>query len=210
MRGDDFIRSTGNLAFVNWMLKFSVFGLTVAVVGLTVAVVVMTRKADEQKPLPIFIDRTTGVAEPVNWNVIDAAGEKRSPVEIEDFTRNLMGEMYTYNKFTVQTNMKKAFDLATVEAGGQMKAALNLGNRADILARNGQGLVDVQSVSIIESTPSIKVQVIFTKKVVDLDGNLVSSERALAVLKIKPIKRYATNAHGLAVIEYSENQYKGE
>ena len=208
-QANEFVHAHGNLAFVNLILKYAVLVLGIAVTCLSVLVILLGNKARDQKPLPIFIDRVSGEAVPVDWAAVDAEGEDRVLAEVEDFVRNTLHDMYTYNKHTVRSNLENVFKVSTPQAGAQIKASLDLAERADAIARNGQGLCKVQSVTVLEGGSSIRVQVILEKEVVNLSGELDGSSRVIALIRLKPIKRQVGNAHGLAVVEYAENEYEG-
>jgi len=161
---DDFIRSTGNLAFVNLFLKYTVAVLGLAVLGLTIYLIHLSGKVGQVKALPIYVNTITGETKPVDFSVIDAQGRKRLPAEIENFTRMYLDALYTYNKLTVKSNMDQAFFCTAPDGLAQVKECLGLAQRADIISRGGQGLCEILGVSIMGTTPNITVQSVFKKK----------------------------------------------
>jgi len=205
---DDFIRSTGNLAFVNLFLKYAVIVLGLAVLGLTICLIHLSGKVGQVKPLPIYVNTITGETKPVDFSVIDAQGRERLPAEIENFTRTYMDNLYTYNNLTVKSNMDRAFCRTAPDGLAQVKECLGLAQRADIISRGGQGLCEILGVSIMGTTPNITVQAVFKKKLFGFNDEMVSESTYVAIIKMKPIARQVQNAHGLAVVEYSENLFK--
>jgi len=205
---DDFIRSTGNLAFVNLFLKYAVAVLGLAVLGLTFCLVHLSGKVGQVKPLPIYVNTVTGETKPVDFAVSDARGSGRLPAEIENFTRMYLDNLYTYNKLTVKSNMDRAFFCTAPDGLAQVKWSLGLAQRADFISRGGQGLCEVLSVSIMGTKPNIAVQAVFRKKLFGFNDDIVSESTHVSIIKIKPIARQVQNAHGLAVVEYSENLFK--
>jgi len=207
-RGDDFIRSTGHLAFVNLFLKYAVFVLGLVCLGLTVSLVLLSRHVGEVKPLPIYVNAVTGEARPVDFQAIDARGQERLPVEVEAFVRAYLGSLYTYNRLTVRSNLDEAFAKTAPDAQGQVKRCADLPARADIIGRSGQGLCQVLSVSITESKPNLAVQAIFQKTVLAANDESIQDRRHLAVLRLKVVGRTVANAHGLVVVEYNESEFQ--
>jgi len=207
-RGDDFIRSTGHLAFVNLFLKYAVFVLGLVCLGLIVSLVLLSRHVGEVKPLPIYVNAVTGEARPVDFQAIDARGQERLPVEVEAFVREYLGSLYTYNRLTVRSNLDEAFAKTAPDAQGQVKRCADLPARADIIGRSGQGLCQVLSVSITESRPNLAVQAIFQKTVLAANDESIQDRRHLAVLRLKVVGRTVANAHGLVVVEYNESEFQ--
>ena len=207
-RGDDFIRSTGNLAFVNLFLKYAVFILGLVCLGLVVSLGLLSRHVGEIKPLPIYVNAVTGEARPVDFQAIDARGQERLPVEVEAFVREYLGSLYTYNRLTVRSNLDEAFTRTAPDAQGQVKLCADLPGRADLIGRSGQGLCQVLGVSITESKPNLAVQAIFRKTVLAANDEPVQDRRYLAVLRLKVAGRTVANAHGLVVVEYNESEFQ--
>ncbi|HOB54235.1 MAG TPA: VirB8/TrbF family protein [Acidobacteriota bacterium] len=205
---DDFIRATGHLAFVNLFLKYAVAVLGLACLGLSGALVLVSRHVGEVKPLPIFINTLTGQARPVDFQAVDARGQERLPVEVEAFVREYVGQLYTYNRLTVKSNLEQAFRCTAPDALGQVRHCADLPGRADTIARSGQGVCAVVSVSIMQAQPNLSVQAIFRKKVLTPADEVASEGQYLALLRLKVVPRTVANAHGLVVVEYNENEFQ--
>lgn len=202
---DDFIRSTGHLAFVNLFLKYAVAVLGLAVLALTGCLVYLSGEVGQVRPLPIYINTLTGEAKPVDFSVIDAQGRERLPAEIEHFVRRYLDCLYTFTRLTVKSNLDQAAAGTAPAAWPQVKAAVDLARRADRVAADAQGLCEILSVSIMTTRPNVRVQAVFTKKVFGPQDDVAAESTHIAFLTLKPIARQVQNAHGLAVVEYSEN-----
>jgi hypothetical protein len=91
----------------------------------------------------------------------------------------------------------------------QIKEAINLAHRSELMARNAQGVVEIRSFLITETQPLLKVQLYFQAKAVSQTTTEVLEEGQFqTVLLIKPIKRSQRNPHGLIVLEYRQSQFK--
>jgi len=207
---DDFIRSSGNLAFVNTWLKLIVLVLFLTALLLGGALAVKIVEGRTERVVPIVINQATGDALAVDFSVIDAAGEQRAPIEIRKFSEDFLGQLFTYNRFTVRTNLESVVKWAAPEALVQVKEAVNLAHRSELMARNAQGVVEIRSVLITEIRPVLKVQVYFQTKALSQTTELLEEGLYQTVLLIKPIKRSQRNPHGLIVLEYRQSQFKEE
>jgi len=205
---DDFIRSSGNLAFVNTWLKLIVLLLFVVSMVLGVALLIKMIDSRTEHVVPIVINQVTGDAIPVDYSVIDAAGEERAPVEIRKFAEDFLQELYTYNRFTVKTKLESVVKWATREALVQVKQAINLAHRSELIGRNAQGIAEVRNFLITETRPLVKVQIYFLAKAVSPSNELIEEGQYLAVLHIRPVKRSQRNPHGLILIEYRQSIFK--
>jgi len=89
---DDFIRSSGNLAYVNTWLKL--FALVLLLVCLLLGAALLVKIVDDRTEhvVPIVINQAMGDAIPVDYRVVDAAGEERSPVEVRRFCEDFLTE----------------------------------------------------------------------------------------------------------------------
>ena len=89
---DDFIRSSGNLAYVNTWLKL--FALLLLLVCLLLGAAVSVKIVDDRTEhvVPIVINQAMGDAIPVDDRVVDATGEERSPVEARRFCEDFLTE----------------------------------------------------------------------------------------------------------------------
>ncbi len=205
---DDFIRSTGNLAFTNLILKYCVLALGLVAVGECVALIFISREAGKVRTVPIFVDRLSGDARPVDFSVVDAQGAERVPAEVQAYTLGLVNFAYVFNRFTVKSNLEKVLALSTPEAGTQIKNAMRMAERADAVTRGHQGLVEVLSYACHETKPNIRVQVIFRKKEITDADETALDQKCLAFVKYKPVPRTVENPHGLVVIEYNETPFQ--
>lgn len=205
---DDFIRSSGNLAFVNTWLKLIVLVLFLTALLLGAVLAVKIVEGRTERVLPIVINQATGDALAVDFSAIDAAGEQRAPVEIRKFCEDFLGELFTYNRFTVKTNLESVVKWATPEALVQIKEAVNLAHRSELMTRNAQGVVEIRGVLITETQPVLRVQVYFQTKALSQSTEVLEEGQFQTVLLIKPIKRSQRNPHGLIVLEYRQSQFK--
>lgn len=204
---DDFIRSSGNLAYVNAWLKLIALVLTLVCLMLGGSLLVKIIDGRAEHVVPIVINQATGDAITVDYQVIDAAGEERSPFEVRKFCEDFLAEAYTYNRFTVKTKLESIARWTAPEALTQVREALNLSHRAELIGRNAQGLAEITSFLITETKPLLKTQVYFHAKVFSPADEIVEEGDFLAVLLIKPVKRSARSPHGLIVIEYRQSPF---
>ena len=204
---DDFIRSSGNLAYVNTWLKLIALVLLVVCLLLGIALFVKIVDGRTEHVVPIVVNQTTGDAHPVDYRVVDAAGEERSPIEVRRFCEEFLTEAFTYNRFTVKTNLESIARWTAPEALIQVQEALRLPRRAELMARSAQGLMTLSSVLITETKPSLKVQAYFEAKALSPGDEVIEQGKFLAVLVIKPVKRSTRNPHGLIVIEYRQSAF---
>ena len=207
---DDFIRASGNLAYVNTWLKLIALVLLLVILALGAAFILEIADSKAEHVVPIVINQATGDAVAVDYSVIDAAGEERAPVEVRKFCEDFLSEAYTYNRFTVKTNLESIARWTAPEALIQVREAMNLPRRAELIARNAQGLVDFRNFLIIETKPLLKVQAYFHVKALSQVDEIMEEGNFLAVLLIKPIKRAMRNPHGLIVIEYRQSTFQNK
>ena len=205
---DDFIRSSGNLAYVNTWLKL--VGLVLFLVCLLLGTALLIRILDSRAEhiVPIVINQANGDAIPVDFQVLDAAGEERSPIEVRKFSEDFLRELYTFNRFTVKTNLDAVIKWTTPEALRQVKEAINLPRRAELIASSAQGLAELQNFIITEAQPLIKVQAYFKAKAISQRDVVIEENQFLAVMLIKPVKRSQRNPHGLIILEYRQSPFK--
>ena len=205
---DDFIRSAGNLAYTSTWLKAIAFVLLIISLVMTgfAAVLIIDRRAEHV--VPIVINEATGDALAVDYRVTDAAGEERAPVEVRKFCEDFISDAFTFNRFTVRSNLDKLANHATPEAMSQIRESLNLSRRSEQITRNAQGLVEITSFMIIESRPALRTQVYFRTRVFNGMGDLIEENNWLSVMAIRPVRRSARNPHGLIVIEYRQNPFR--
>ncbi len=204
---DDFIRASGNLAYVNTWLKLIALVLLVISLLLGTALTIKIVDGRTEHVVPIVINQATGDAIPVDYRVVDAAGEERSPVEVRKFCEDFLADAYTYNRFTVKTNVEFLARWTAPEALTQVREAMNLPHRAELIGRNAQSLAEVRNLLITETKPLLSVQVYFHVKAVSPADELIEEGDYLAVLIIKPVKRSVRSPHGLIVIEYRQSSF---
>ena len=205
---DDFIRSSGNLAYVNTWLKLIAFVLVLISLALGTALIIKIIDGRAEHVVPIVINQATGDALAVDYRVIDAAGEDRSPFEVRKFCEDFLAEAYTFNRFTVKTNLETIARWTAPESLAQVREAINLAHRAELLSKNAQGLSEITSFLITETKPLLKAQVYFHSKAFSGSDEVIEEGNYLAVLVIKPIRRSARSPHGLVVIEYRQSPFQ--
>jgi hypothetical protein len=207
---DDFIRSSGNLAYVNTWLKMVALMLLLVCLMLGAGLLVKIIDGRAEHVVPIVINQATGDAIAVDYRVVDAAGEERSPFEVRKFCDDFLAEAYTYNRYTVKTKLESIARWAVPEALTQVREALNLPHRAELIGRNAQGLVELSSFLITETKPLLKVQAYFHVKAFSPTDEIIEEGNFLAVLVIKPVKRSTRSPHGLIVIEYHQSPFQNK
>jgi hypothetical protein len=207
---DDFIRSSGNLAYVNTWLKMVALVLLLVCLMLGAALLIKIIDGRAEHVVPIVINQSTGDAIAVDYRVIDAAGEDRSPFEVRKFCEDFLAEAYTYNRYTVKTKLESIARWTVPEALTQVREALNLPHRSELIGRNAQGLAELTSFLITESKPLLKVQAYFHIKAFSSSDEIIEEADYLAVLIIKPVKRSTRSPHGLLVIEYRQSSFQNK
>jgi hypothetical protein len=207
---NDFIRSSGNLAYVNTWLKLIAISLLLACLMLSGALTVKVIEGRSEKVVPIVLNPATGDAIPVDYEVVDASGEGRSPVEVRKFCEDFLAEAYTFNRFTVKTNLESIARWAAPEALAQIREAMDLPKRAQLIARNAQSLAEFHNFLITETKPLLKVQIYFSVKVLSQTDDATEEGSFLAVMAIKPVKRSLRSPHGLFVIEYRQSLFQNK
>ena len=207
---DDFIRSSGNLAYVNTWLKLVSLVLILVCLMLGAALLVKIIDGRTEHIVPIVVNQATGDAIAVDYRVIDAAGEERSPFEVRKFCEDFLAEAYTYNRFTVKTKLESIARWTAPEALTQVREALNLSHRAELIGKNAQGLGELTSFLVTETKPLLKAQVYFHVKVCSPSDEIIEEGNFLAVLAIKPVKRSVRTPHGLMVIEYRQSPFQNK
>ncbi len=207
---DDFIRASGNLAYVNTWLKLISMVLLLVSLMLAGALTVKIIDGRTEKIVPIVLSPATGDAIPVDYRVVDAAGEERSPIEVRKFCEDFLAEAYTYNRFTVKTNLDSIARWTVPESLAEVREAMGLPRRAELIARNAQSLAEITNILITESKPLLKVQAYFSVKVLSLTDEVTEQGHFLAVMALKPVKRSTRSPHGLIVIEYRQSSFQNK
>ena len=201
---DDLLHVWGNAYAGLILYKAATVILAIVTVALSFCMVILAQKANDVKPLPIFIDRNTGIAEPVSFELIDAAGEKRYEVEVKDFVRNYLEDLYTFNVHTAKNNLEKCNKKTAGPAWSMVKEILLREKRTEMVDQGNQGLVEIKTLIVQSLEPEIAIQVVFKKVELSSSGN--ESAEFISVIKLQTVKRYEGNAHGLMVVEYRETK----
>jgi hypothetical protein len=207
---DDFIRSSGNLAYVNTWLKLVALILLLVSLMLGAALLIKIIDGRAEHVVPIVINQATGDALAVDYRVVDAVGEERSPFEVRKFCEDFLAEAFTYNRYTVKTKLESLARWTVPEALTQVRESLNLSRRAELIGRNAQGLAELTSFLITETKPVLKVQAYFHAKAYGSSDEIIEEGNFLSVFVIKPIKRSTRNPHGLIVIEYRQSPFQNK
>ena len=96
------------------------------------------------------------------------------------------------------------------EALTQVREAVNLPHRAELIGRNAESLAELTSFLITETKPLLKVQAYFHVKAFSPSDEIIEEGNYLAVLIIKPVKRSTRSPHGLIVIEYRQSPFQNK
>ncbi len=207
---DDFIRASGNLAYVNTWLKLICVILFLACITLGVALTVTMVDRRAEHVVPIVINQATGDAYAADYHVVDAAGEERTPIEVRKFCEDFLTEAYTYNRFTVKSKLESIARWTTPEALNQVRDAMNLPHRGELIARDAQSMAGIRSFLIPETKPQLRAQVYVHIKVLSPASEVIEEGNFLVILVIKPVKRTARSPHGLIVIEYEQSSFQNQ
>jgi len=76
-----FLKTVGNESFIIRVLLWVVTLLFTSVLVLSAAIVIQSKKLTNIKPLVVYVDRDTGIAEVREFAVVDARNEKRDDNE---------------------------------------------------------------------------------------------------------------------------------
>jgi hypothetical protein len=202
---DDLLHVWGNAYAGLLLYKAATVILAIVVITLSFSVVILAQKAKDVKPLPIFIDRNTGIAEPVAFELIDAAGEKRHETEVKDFVRNYLEDLFTFNIHTAKHNLERCDRRTTPQAWAAVKETLLKDRRMEMVDQDNQGLVEIKLLVIQSVEPEIAIQITF-KKILIMAGSNRQETEHVAIIKLHTVKRHEGNAHGLMVVEYRESK----
>jgi len=205
---DDFIFAWGNPRLVVFYQKLVIYTLIPVIIAMSILLIVLSTKVNEVTPLPIYIDREAGTARCVDYKVVDALGKERSPAEIKGFIEQFLLDFYTFNKFTIKSNLQKALVNCHQLVKDRAKELLKESKRIENLGSGRQGICEIGSILIMETKPDIKVQVMFSAKLLDGLGQLYSLINKRAVFRLKTIERNRAHAYGLYIIEYRETKEK--
>lgn len=202
----DYITAWGNHRLVNDVLKVMLLACIFVIVVLAGTVSYLAVKTSEQKPLPVFIDPYNGWAKPQKWEIVDASGDQRIANEIRRFSQDFIETLYTYNKFTVESNLRKVIELCDPEVKIIIRRYVESSDLPETVSRGGQGLCKVQTVIIQQNLPDLRVQIFFSKEI--HRGEIVDVDKSnyVAMMRIKTILRTFDNPHGLQIVEYRETE----
>jgi len=207
--GDDYIRSLGHSLFLVNMLKGVILVLATVIIAESLFLLTLLGKVSEVKPMPIFVDREAGTARVVDFSVIDAEGQKRVDSEIHDFVKDYVSNIYTFTKFTIESNLRRVLDQTSDEAQNMVKNVIYSSKRSESLTGGYQGICDINSISILEASSTIiRVQVVFIRKLISSQNEVSNQSKAVAAITLKVVLRQKNNAHGLYVVEYRESEIK--
>jgi hypothetical protein len=203
---NDYITAWGNHRLVNDILKMMLVVCLLVICVLAGTTAYLAVKTSEVKPLPVLIDPYNGWAKPQKWEIVDASGDARIPNEIRRFCQDFAETLYTYNKFTVESNLAKVIGLCDPQVAIIIRRYIEETGVPEVVSRGGQGLCRVQTVVIQNNLPDLRVQIYFTKEV--HRGEIVEVKKTshVAVMRIKTILRTFDNAHGMQVVEYRETE----
>jgi type IV secretory pathway component VirB8 len=202
------IKAHANIIFQNVFLKYILLVLTIVIVSLSGIVVYLVAKQRETKIQTIFVNTQTGAATQVNQETIDATGQKRHDSEIYAFVKEFLGNLYTFNRYTIKSNLENAFLVVATEAGGSVKMYWQLANKSDYLNSGYQGLCTVGNIIVLNTLPDLKVQVFFNRKVLNEGGQVVVDTEHVCIFRIKLVPRGNGNPHGFFITEYREESLK--
>lgn len=197
----DYFRGVGNLNFL-----FTVsFYLNIALVILLLLSIVhgfyLSSKVNSTEPLVVFVDRRSGIAAPVDFNVVDARGVKREHAEFHQFARAFIENLFTFNEYTSRSNLEKVDRVCSREVKQTIVRILKDEDRAALLRPGIQGLVEIEGSIITDQQPDVRLKVEFTRRI--LGGVEPFSENYLATLRIKTTVRDESNQFsGLYAAEF--------
>lgn len=205
---DQFIYAYGNSNIINFFLSSITILQMFVIICMGFVIINLTKKVNEQKVLPVFIDRISGSARPIDFDVIDASGKQREESEINDFCSDFISNLYTFNRLTVGSNLKKVLEVSNKNTVNSIRQYLQNSKRAEYINSDNQGIVNIKSIVILESNPTIVVQVFFERLILYHDGEIQEKYSKVSIIKLKTVLRSRGNAHGLYVIEYRETKYE--
>ena len=203
-----YILKEGEVGYANSWLVAIIILLTLISCVLAICLVLKTNQLGKENVIPIVINRATGDAIAIDFEVIDPVGEQRAPVEVRKFTEDFLENAFTFNRFTVRSNLDKVQNLSTPEALTRIRENLNLTQRSSYVNRNIQGMVEIQNYVVQETKPNIRVQVYFQTRLYSADGQVQEQRNWVSIITIGVIRRTARNPHGLIIYEYRQNPFK--
>jgi type IV secretory pathway component VirB8 len=197
----DYFKGVGSLHF---LFSFSFYVNIALVILLLIAIgdiFYLSSKVNSKEPLVVFVDKRSGIAAPVDFNVVDARGIKREHAEFHQFGRAFIENLFTFNEYTSRSNLRKVDNVCSAEVRKTIIRVLKDEDRAALLRPGIQGLVEIDGSIITDQQPDVRLKVEFTRKI--LGGPEPFTESYLASLRIKTtLRSEANNFSGLYVIEF--------
>lgn len=203
-----FLKTVGNESFIIRVLLWVVTLLFAAVLVLSAAVVIQSKKLTNIKPLVVYVDRDTGIAEAREFDVVDARNEKRNENETWIFVNEFIKNLYDYTNYSQLRNLKNAYLLCEKSVQQKIKEYFIRDGRPGRVKSDVIGLCEVESVFIMDTLPDLRVRVIFRKKVIQPGGSVILEKKIEAILRIKTVVRDRLNNHGLYITDYRETILK--
>jgi hypothetical protein len=201
----DQIKAISNLVFVNTYLKAVSFLLALLLLVSLGANMVLVVRQHEVRGETIFVNTETGNATIIDADLIDPSGEKRHEVEIQAFINDFLSNLYTFNKYTIKSNLENGLAVVAGSAANSVRLYWQTGTRADDVAAGYQGLCEISNVFILNGLPDLRVQIYFSKKLIGEGGTVRTDSRFAAVMRIRTVLRDRKNPHGFLIVEYRED-----
>jgi len=199
-----FLKTVGNETFIIRVLLWVVTILFTSVLVLAAAIVIQSKRLTNIKPLVVYVDRDTGIAEVREFAVVDARNEKRNDNEIWIFVNEFVKNLYDYTSFSQLRNLENAYVLCNKSVKQKVKEYFIRDGRPERVKSEVVGICDVKSVFIMDTLPDLRVRIIFVKKVIQAGGTLILEKKIEAVMRIKTVVRDRNNNHGLHITDYRE------
>lgn len=204
---ESFITAWGAPMVVNRYLIIVVAFLLISTITNAVTNVYLYMESLKVKPMVVLADVNTGKAVPIGFEVYNADGEKIPPAVIRRFCIDFIINLYTYNRYTIKTNLDMVLtqELCSEAVKNGVKLILKNEERWNKKEKGIQGLVTIKSVKIISMRPSLRVEVLFFKKEISTNSTLDRNDEFVGVFNLKTTKEITlNNPLGLHVVEYYE------
>lgn len=199
-----FIKTVGHESFIIKVLAWVIFLLFTCILVLGVAVVMQSKKITDIKPLVVYVDRDSGVATAKDYEVVDAAGQRRDEHETWIFVTDFLKNLYDYTRYSQVRNLESAYLLCHSSVQQKIKEYFIRDGMPGWVKSEVSGLCEVESVFIMDTLPDLRVRAIFKKQVMRPGGSRILDHRVEAVMRIKTIIRERHNPHGLYITDYRE------
>jgi len=199
-----FLKTVGNESFLIRMLLLVVGLLFTLLLVISTAVVLQSKRLTNIKPLVVYVDRDTGIAEVREFEVVDARNEKRCENEIWIFVNDFVRNLYDYSHYSQLRNLEHAYRLSSQSVKQKIRQYFIRDGRPARIKSEVVGLCEVASVFIMDQLPDLRVRVVFEKRVVRPGGAVVMEKKIEAILRIKTVVRNRHNNHGLYITDYRE------